>query len=104
MRGTRKQQPVSIAPRGRPLGSRGSAIATVTSKGQVTVPRDVRRALGLSSGSLLRFEWGEQEGHAAITAMGRSITDLFGLVTADRRRKRMSFAEMDAAIRRGATR
>ncbi len=30
--------------------------ATITSKGQITVPREVRRALGLRSGDKLLFE------------------------------------------------
>jgi antitoxin PrlF len=30
--------------------------ATITSKGQITVPREVRRALGVSSGDKLLFE------------------------------------------------
>jgi antitoxin PrlF len=32
------------------------AIATVTSKGQITLPRDLRRRLGVRSGDKVRFE------------------------------------------------
>jgi antitoxin PrlF len=32
------------------------AVATVTSKGQITLPRDLRRRLGVRSGDKVRFE------------------------------------------------
>lgn len=31
-------------------------MATVTSKGQITIPKDVRKALGLQAGSHIEFE------------------------------------------------
>jgi antitoxin PrlF len=52
--------------------------ATMTSKGQLTVPKDVRDRLGLSSGDRVEFT---PDGQGRITmrkAPIRSVTDLFG--------------------------
>ena len=43
----------------------GSKLAKVTSKGQTTVPRDVRDALHIAPGDILRFE---VEGNHAIVS------------------------------------
>ncbi len=86
----------------RTKASRVRAVATVTSKGQVTIPRVVRRALGLGTGSQLHFELAR--GHAFVAPHPIDIADLFALVPARPRRKRMSLADMERAIRAGATR
>jgi AbrB family looped-hinge helix DNA binding protein len=78
------------------------AVATVTSKGQVTIPRVVRRALGLATGSELHFELAR--GHAFVAPHPIDLADLFDLVPARPKRKRMSLADMERAIRAGATR
>lgn len=38
------------------MGSTLQKQARITSKGQITIPRDIRRALGVSSGDSLLFE------------------------------------------------
>ena len=53
--------------------------ATMTSKGQITIPIDVRNALGVSAGS--RVEFVEvQPGRFELVAATRSVTSLKGLV------------------------
>jgi AbrB family looped-hinge helix DNA binding protein len=47
--------------------------ATVTSKGQVTIPKRVRDQLGLKAGSRVEFVLGK--GHALIAPAGRSDAD-----------------------------
>jgi antitoxin PrlF len=51
--------------------------ARVTSKGQVTIPRAVREALGLSEGDHVVFR---VEGHRAVLARTADLMDLAGAV------------------------
>jgi antitoxin PrlF len=51
--------------------------ARVTSKGQVTIPRAVREALGLDEGDHLIFR---VEGHRAVLARTADLLDLAGAV------------------------
>jgi len=77
------------------------AMATVTSKGQITIPAQVRNALGLEAGD--RVEFVEQEnGQFGIVAATRSVQELKGLFRG-KRIKPVSIEEINAAIaRRGA--
>jgi AbrB family looped-hinge helix DNA binding protein len=52
-----------------------SAAAKVTSKGQVTIPAEVRRALGVVSGDQLVFEVEVDGSHAVV----RKLPDFFDL-------------------------
>lgn len=77
------------------------ATATVTSKGQITIPSRVRQALGLESGD--RVEFVEQEkGQFAILPATRSIRELKGLLHR-KRNKPVSIEQMNAAIARRAS-
>jgi antitoxin PrlF len=70
--------------------------ATVTSKGQITIPAKVRAELGVSAGDRVEFiELGK--GRFAIVPATRSIKELKGIFKG-RRRKPVSIEEMDAAI------
>lgn len=53
------------------------ASAAVTSKGQITIPVEVRRKLGLKPGDRVRFVEGEG-GEIVLKAKNRSILDLYG--------------------------
>jgi antitoxin PrlF len=77
------------------------AVATLTSKGQITIPSRVRAALGLEAGD--RVEFVEQEkGQFAIVAATRSVRELKGLFQG-KRSKPVSIEEMNAAIARRAS-
>lgn len=78
------------------------ATATLTSKGQLTVPKSVRDALGLDSGDRVEFIETEK-GEFAIIAATRSIQELNGKYRG-RRSKPVSIEKMNAAIRRRAAR
>ncbi len=52
--------------------------ATMTSKGQLTVPKDVRDLLELSSGDRVEFTADDRGGVTMRKAPIRSVTDLFG--------------------------
>jgi len=77
------------------------ATATLTSKGQVTIPRLVRTALGIDSGDRIEFVEVEK-GQFAIIAATRSVQELKGLFRG-KRRKPVSIDEMNAAIAKRAS-
>jgi AbrB family looped-hinge helix DNA binding protein len=74
--------------------------ATLTSKGQITVPAAVRQALGVDAGD--RVEFVEiAPGRFEFIAATRSVTALKGMF--GKPRKAVSLKQMNAAIaRRGA--
>jgi antitoxin PrlF len=76
------------------------ASATITSKGQITVPVSVREALGLDAGDRIEFVQIEK-GKFAIVPATRSVRELKGMFQ-DRRRKPVTIEEMNAAIARRA--
>jgi antitoxin PrlF len=76
------------------------ASATITSKGQITLPVRVREALGLDTGDRIEFVEIEK-GKFAIVPATRSVRELKGIFQ-DRRRKPISIEEMNAAIARRA--
>lgn len=53
--------------------------ATITSKGQVTIPADIRRSLGLHAGVRLTFT-PMPDGTVLLRAKTRSILDLKGIL------------------------
>jgi antitoxin PrlF len=77
------------------------AAATLTSKGQITVPVEVRQALGLDAGD--RVEFVEVEpGRFELVPATQSVKTLKGMFGKPRRV--VSIEEMNAAIaKRGAT-
>jgi antitoxin PrlF len=69
--------------------------ATITSKGQITVPANVRQALSLKAGDRIEFVQVEP-GQFPIVAANRSVTDLkemFGKAT-----RTVSIDEMNRAV------
>ena len=76
--------------------------ATITSKGQITIPAKVRTVLGVRSGDRLEFIETEKGQFAIIPATG-SVRELKGLLRS-RRTKPVSLEEMDRVIAKGAAR
>lgn len=54
-------------------------LATVTDKGQVTVPKNIRDQLNIVTGSKLDFEV-EEDGSLRVRVLARGSENLFGLV------------------------
>ena len=54
-------------------------LATVTDKGQVTVPKNIRDQLHIATGSKLDFEV-EEDGSLRVRVLARGADNLFGLV------------------------
>lgn len=74
--------------------------ATVTSKGQITIPVDVRSALGLRPGSRLTFVL-TSSGVFEIHVQAASVLDLKGVVPQPL--GPVTLEDMDEAIAAGAT-
>jgi AbrB family looped-hinge helix DNA binding protein len=78
------------------------AVATLTSKGQLTIPKAIRDALGLHEGDQVRFELDESKGRTVMEPIRFRPEDLASFAIPGTRR--MTFAEMEAAKRAGALR
>jgi antitoxin PrlF len=76
--------------------------ATLTSKGQITIPAQVRAELGLDAGDRVEFVK-VGKGEFNIVAATRSVKELNGILHR-KGRKPVSIEEMDAAIAKGASR
>ena len=76
------------------------ATATLTSKGQVTIPSEVRASLGVGAGDRLDFIRLE-DGNYAIVPASHSIHSLKGVI--QRPSKPVSLDDMQAAIEAGST-
>jgi AbrB family looped-hinge helix DNA binding protein len=72
--------------------------ATVTSKGQVTIPRSIRQALKVGAGDRLDFVL-EAENRVVVRPAVRDVAEIKGLLHRAGR-KPVSIEEMNAAISR----
>jgi len=61
--------------------------ATITSKGQVTIPAEIRKAMGLTAGERVIFTQLD-DGTIVFRAKTRSVMDLRGILKQARGRKR----------------
>ncbi|GEM_PF-1666768 len=68
-------------------------IATITAEGQITIPSEIRRQLGMSRGGQVHLEC--QEGTLRLTPVIDDIRAAFGLLKAN---KSVSLEEMESAI------
>jgi len=73
--------------------------ATLTSKGQITIPLSVRQAAGLTAGDRIEFVC-DVKGHYAIVPASYSIKSLKGIVP--KPEKPVSVQDMEDAIVAGA--
>ncbi len=72
--------------------------ARLTSKGQITIPRDIRARLKLKLGDKLRFRVADT-GQVVLEAAKYHVSELYGLLHRAGK-KPVSVEEMDEAIRR----
>jgi len=71
--------------------------ATMTSKGQITVPKDIRLKLGLRPGDRIRFLL-EADGRVRLMPAKRDVSELVGILPKPKRA--LSIEDMDEAIGR----
>lgn len=74
--------------------------STLTSKGQITLPKDIREHLGVESGDRLNFEI--RDGSVVIEPETIEVSTLRGIVKHAGRK--VTLAQMDDAVRRAASR
>jgi AbrB family looped-hinge helix DNA binding protein len=75
-------------------------IGTITSKGQTTVPKEIRDKLGLKPGD--KIVWTVENGRVRLRAKNRSIKELAGFLRRPGQ-KPASLEEIDEAIAQAAT-
>ena len=71
--------------------------ATVTSKGQITLPKSVRDQLHIDTGDQVDFVFTEQ-GDVVVRPVSVDVTELKGVLKRRRRRRPVSIEGMNAAI------
>jgi antitoxin PrlF len=71
--------------------------AKVTSKGQITIPKEVREALGITEGDQIVFR---VEQHRALLAKTPNLIDLAGTVDVPAARRGMAWDEVRRNTRR----
>lgn len=74
---------------------------TVSSKGQVTLPAETRRRLGIRAGTRLEFIIRDDD-RLEVVLVGGSVRDLKGALP--KPKKALSLEQMDEAIIKGAKR
>ena len=73
--------------------------STLTSKGQITIPREVRERLHLKTGSRVDFIV-EASGQVVLKPLDRNFRSIRGIVRS-RRKRPVSIKEMNEAIAQG---
>jgi len=73
------------------------ALATITKKGQLTVPKPIRDSLGLHTGDKVEFSI-NRKGEAIFRPVTKKVDDVFGRLYRSER-KPLSVEQMDAVIR-----
>lgn len=74
--------------------------ATVTSKGQITIPKEVREALGVAAGDRVEFV-AQEKGVYKVVAATRDVRHLKGLVP--KPAKPVSIEAMNRAVARAGS-
>ena len=72
------------------------AFATMTSKGQLTIPKEVRQELGLAAGT--RFYVTVRNGEVVAMPKNKKLSDIAGMLGRAPNGKSLTIEEMDAAI------
>jgi AbrB family looped-hinge helix DNA binding protein len=70
----------------------------ITRSGQVTIPADIRKALGLTAGDRVVFTQAE-DGTIVLRAKRRSILDLEGLLKTSKAKHRIPIGELNIGRR-----
>lgn len=72
-------------------------VSTVTQKGQVTIPKDVRDSLHLVTGDKVEFIHNDR-GEIVIKPVTRKVAEVAGILSKYKKAKPLSIEAMDQAI------
>jgi antitoxin PrlF len=72
-------------------------ISTLTSKGQITLPRQIRQQLKLQSGDKLNFQV-ETNGVVTLSPINKKVSDVFGILE-HRGEKPVAVGDMDRKVK-----
>ncbi|PWQ92232.1 AbrB/MazE/SpoVT family DNA-binding domain-containing protein [Leucothrix pacifica] len=75
----------------------GVLVSTMTQKGQVTIPKDVREILHLVTGDKVEFLL-NSHGEIVIKPVTRKVSEVAGILSKYKRRKSLTIEEMDNAV------
>jgi AbrB family looped-hinge helix DNA binding protein len=75
------------------------SIATVTSKGQITLPKELRERLHIAAGERIEFRIDEESSTATLIPLNKRVEDLFGMLKRKNNRKAVTTEKMDESIR-----
>ena len=77
------------------------SIATLTSKGQITLPKKIRQMLHLEAGEKVDFQIDEKAGTATMIPLNKHVDDVFGLLHRKKQGRTIGTGDMDKHIRAG---
>lgn len=73
------------------------AVGTLTTKGQITIPHEVRARLRLKAGDRIEFRI-ESDGSVTLVPLARRTEDVFGVLSKHARRAPVSAEEMNRLL------
>ncbi|HEX4593035.1 MAG TPA: AbrB/MazE/SpoVT family DNA-binding domain-containing protein [Bryobacteraceae bacterium] len=76
------------------------ATGTLTSKGQITIPKQIRDRLSLETGRRVEFNV-DSKGNVILTPRNKDFRSLKGIVRSRKRTRAVSVKEMNEAIAEG---
>jgi antitoxin PrlF len=74
------------------------AIATITSKGQITLPKEIRSRLNLKPGEKIDFRVDEETGMTVLIPLNKHVDEVFGMLHCRKGKKTVRTEDMDEAI------
>jgi len=75
------------------------SLSTLTSKGQITIPKELRESMSLDAGDKIEFIINEQN-EVVIKPITKKAIDVFGQLNKYKKDKPVSIEEMNEAIAR----
>lgn len=73
-------------------------VTTMTSKGQVTIPKDIRDSLHLNTGDKIEFTL-TQTNEVILRPVTKKVDDVFGLLASYKKVEPISVEEMDEIVK-----
>jgi AbrB family looped-hinge helix DNA binding protein len=75
------------------------SVATLTSKGQITLPKSIRTKLHLETGVKIAFQYDETKKRGEFYPVNKRAEDVFGMLRRPHSKKPATVEEMNIALR-----